>query len=127
MNSGLSKVTIEKICAVFANFAEIEQAVLYGSRAQGNFKPGSDIDLTLKGAGLTEYLRGEIADKLDDLLLPYSIDLSLLDKLDHAALRKHIERVGVVFYKRGTTASGVFMAEKTHGKLPLTPCKPDDL
>ncbi|MEO5353984.1 MAG: hypothetical protein H7835_12350 [Magnetococcus sp. XQGC-1] len=41
-----------------------------------------------------------IADALDDLLLPYSIDLSVFATLDHAPLREHIERVGVVFYER---------------------------
>ena len=99
MKYGLSEATIEKIRGVFAQFPEIEKAVLYGSRAKGNFKTGSDIDLTLYGAALTHDLRGTIADKLDDLLLPYTIDLSLFDELDHAELREHIERVGVVFYE----------------------------
>jgi len=100
MKYGLTETTVEKIQGVFARFPSIEKAVLYGSRAKGNFKTGSDIDLTLYGATLTPDLRALIADALDDLLLPYSIDLSLFDTLDHAELRKHIERVGVVFYER---------------------------
>ena len=100
MKYGLTKAAIEKICAVFARFREIEKAVLYGSRAKGNFKPGSDIDLTLYGEALTSDLRSAIASALDDLLLPYTIDLSVFDDLDHVKLREHIERVGVVFYER---------------------------
>ena len=100
MKYGLPKTAIEKICAVFARFREIEKAVLYGSRAKGNFKLGSDIDLTLYGEALTSDLRSAIASALDDLLLPYTIDLSVFDDLDHVKLRKHIERVGVVFYER---------------------------
>jgi type I restriction enzyme S subunit len=100
MKYGLSELTIEKIRGVFAQFSEIEKAVLYGSRAKGNFKTGSDIDLTLYGAAITSDLHATIADRLDDLLLPYSIDLSLFDELDHAKLREHIERVGMVFYER---------------------------
>jgi restriction endonuclease S subunit len=100
MNYGLSESTVEKIRGVFAQFPEIEKAVLYGSRAKGNFKTGSDIDLTLYGAALTSDLYATIADRLDDLLLPYSIDLSLFDEIDHAKLREHIQRVGVFFYER---------------------------
>ncbi|MDP5009267.1 MAG: nucleotidyltransferase domain-containing protein, partial [Glaciimonas sp.] len=93
---GLSDATIEKICGVFARFPAVEKAVLYGSRAKGNFKSGSDIDLTLYGATLTHDLLTTIADELDELLLPYMIDLSLFAQLDHAKLREHIARVGVV-------------------------------
>jgi len=100
MKYGLTEATAEKICGVFARFPEIEKAVLYGSRAKGNFKTGSDIDLTLYGAALTPDLRSTIASELDDLLLPYTIDLSIFAELDHAELREHIECVGVVFYQR---------------------------
>ncbi len=100
MRYGLSEETIEKICSVFANHPAIDQAVLYGSRAKGTFKPGSDIDLSLNGAGISSKELGDIAFELDDLLLPYSIDLLVFDQLDHAELREHIERVGVIFYQR---------------------------
>lgn len=100
MKYGLPESTIEKIRAVFARFPEIDKAVLYGSRAKGTFKPGSDIDLTLYGATLTPAICATIADALDELLLPYSIDLSVFSKLNHARLEEHIQRIGVVFYAR---------------------------
>jgi len=100
MQYGLTATTVEKINGVFARFPEIERAVLYGSRAQGNFEAGSDIDLTLYGDALTSDLCAAIASALDDLLLPYTIDLSLLDEITHVALREHIERVGLLFYDR---------------------------
>lgn len=100
MKYGLPEATVEKICGVFARFQEVEKAVLYGSRAKGNYKAGSDIDLTLYGEQLTSRLCATIASELDDLLLPYTIDLSVFDELNHAKLREHIERVGVVFYQR---------------------------
>lgn len=100
MKHGLSETTVENICVVFARFPEIEKVILYGSRAKGNFKTGSDIDLTLCGAALTSDLCSTVASALDDLLLPYTIDLSVFDELDHAKLRDHIDRVGVVFYER---------------------------
>lgn len=100
MRYGLSEQTIAKICGVFARHPAIDKAVLYGSRAKGNFKPGSDIDLTLFGDSLTSRELGIIDEELDGLLLPYQIDLSLFNQIDHAKLREHIERVGVVFYQR---------------------------
>ena len=100
MKHGLTKTTVEKICAVFARFPEIDKAVLYGSRAKGNFKTGSDIDLTLYGGPLTPDLCATIASALDDLLLPYTIDLSVFNELNNAKLREHIERVGMLFYER---------------------------
>lgn len=100
MNHGLNDETVNKICKVLANFAEIETAVLYGSRAKGNFKTGSDIDLTLFGKKLTLQLLNDVAEALDELLLPYTIDLSIFDKLNHPELCDHIQRIGVVFYQK---------------------------
>jgi len=100
MKYGLTQTTVEKICAVFARFPAVEKAVLYGSRAKGNFKLGSDIDLTLYGEALSYDLCSAIALELDDLLLPYTIDLSVFDMLKTASLLEHIQRVGVVFYER---------------------------
>ena len=100
MKYGLPDTAIEKINAVFASFPAVEKVVLYGSRAKGNYKPGSDIDLTMHGAALNTSLCGEIADKLDELLLPYMIDLSIFAELKHPELEAHIERVGVVFYEQ---------------------------
>lgn len=98
---GLSEITIEKICSVFARHPEIEQAILYGSRAKGNFKNGSDIDLTLRGGNdLTQELLYVIILELDDLLLPYTIDISLFNALSDSDLIEHIQRVGVLFYER---------------------------
>ncbi|MCX6913826.1 MAG: restriction endonuclease subunit S, partial [Verrucomicrobia bacterium] len=100
MKYGLPETAVAKLCAVFAGFPAVEKAVLYGSRAKGNFKTGSDIDLTLYGEAVTSDLCSEVASALDDLLLPYTIDLSVFEELNHAKLREHIERVGVLFYER---------------------------
>ena len=100
MKYGLSDSTVGKICAIFSEFPGIERAILYGSRAKGNYKPGSDIDLTLHGASLTPRLCATIAETLDELMLPYEVDLSLFDSLDSVELREHIARAGVVFYSR---------------------------
>ena len=103
MKYGLRQHTVDQICAVLAQYSQVERAVLYGSRAKGNYNPGSDIDLTLFGTGLTPRLCASIAEALDDLLLPYTIDLSLFAQLQHPELEAHIQRVGQVFYAREHT------------------------
>jgi len=100
MNHGLSAATVAKIHEVFGRHPEIEKAVLYGSRARGNFKPGSDIDLTLIGEKLDSKILGRLDSELDDLLLPYEFDISIFSNLAHQELIGHIRRVGIVFYER---------------------------
>ncbi len=100
MEFGLSEETSAKIRGVLAHFPEIDQATMYGSRAKGTFRPGSDIDLTLTGSMLTPDIRSRISLELDDLLLPYEIDLSLFSDLHNDELCAHIARIGKVFYKK---------------------------
>ena len=101
---GLPENTIAAICAVFARHPQVEKAILYGSRAKGNFRNGSDIDLTLCGGeDLTLTVQLRIMTELDDLLLPYSIDLSLLAKISDSEVVEHVERVGIIFYERTMT------------------------
>jgi len=99
MKYGLKQNTIERINAVFAAFPEVVEVILYGSRAKGNFRPGSDIDLTLKGKNLHLAELNQISSELDDLMLPWQIDLSLFHHIDSVDFIDHINRVGVVFYK----------------------------
>jgi predicted nucleotidyltransferase len=98
---GLQESTLQKIREVLADHAQVEAAILYGSRARGNYKNGSDIDLTLVGdRGLTMRVLYRIMDEMDDLLLPYTIDLSLHGDIEDAGLIAHIQRVGIPFYQR---------------------------
>ncbi len=96
---GLKEKHINSINGVFKKHTEIEEAILYGSRAKGNYRNGSDIDLTLKGEALTLSQLFKIEIQLDDLLLPYKIDLSIYHKIENPNLIEHIKRVGIVFYE----------------------------
>jgi len=99
---GLSQIVIGKINHILASHHEVEQAVIYGSRAKGNHKPGSDIDLTLIGKGLNLDVLNKISSEIDDLLLPYTIDLSIFTHIKNQDLINHISRVGLLFYKTET-------------------------
>lgn len=97
---GLKQSTLQDIQKVFSTFSEVEEVVLYGSRAKGNFKNGSDIDLTIKGENLNLKIINKISLSLDNLYLHYTFDLSIFNHISSSELIDHIQRVGKVFYKK---------------------------
>ena len=101
MRYGLSEKTLSTINAIFQKYPDVKQVILYGSRAKGNFRNGSDIDLSLKtedSFAHTSLLR--LANDFDDSDLPYFVDVSVYDKLSSQSLKAHINRVGKVIYSR---------------------------
>jgi len=98
MKFGLKDEVITNICNVFSNFAEIEKVIIYGSRAKGNYKNGSDIDLTLFGDGLEYSILSKLDFQLEELYLPYTFDISIFNMISNADLKEHISSVGQVFY-----------------------------
>ena len=98
---GLPQRTINEMHAIFAKHSKIKKVVVYGSRAMGSYRPGSDIDLTMFGEDLTYTDLLRISSDLEDSSIPYLVDLSIFDQLNHAELRDHIRRVGMVFYQKG--------------------------
>lgn len=97
---GLKESVLDQILSVFAASGEVYEAILYGSRAKGCYKPGSDIDITLKGDILTLKELNRISLALDDLLLPYTFDLSIYQHIDNPDLLAHIKRVGKILYQK---------------------------
>jgi predicted nucleotidyltransferase len=100
MKFGLKNTTVKQIVKIFSSFSLLEEAIIFGSRAKGNYKPASDIDITLKGDKLTLRDLNKISMALDDMPLPYTFDLSLFKQIDNPELLEHINRVGKVFYSR---------------------------
>jgi len=79
-------------------YPAIETAILYGSRAKGNYKPTSDIDIVLKGKNVDLTILNNVSINLDDLLLPNQFDLSIYHHIDNQELSDHIAGVGKVIY-----------------------------
>ena len=100
MRFGLEEKTISKITDVFKKFEQIESVIIYGSRAKGTNREGSDIDLTLIGNNLDLKLLNIISDNLDNLLLPYKFDISIYNYLKNTDIIEHIKRVGINFYTK---------------------------
>lgn len=99
-NTGLSADTVRRISEVFARNADIERVVLYGSRAMGNYTVGSDIDFVVDAPNMPFRALLQLQVELDDLLLPYTLDVSLLHHIENPDLLDHIKRVGRLFFEK---------------------------
>lgn len=98
MNCGLSPSDQDLIRKTFSEFPQVNEAILFGSRALGNFKETSDVDLALKGnLSLSDVSR--IKARLEEgLPLPYFFDLVAYGLIDHPDLKAHIDTFGRSFY-----------------------------
>jgi predicted nucleotidyltransferase len=96
---GLTVSDLQCITDVIRKHPEVEQALIFGSRAMGNFKPGSDIDIVLQG-GLDENTALDISAELNEQTpLPYTFDVLAYSYITHLPLREHIDQYGQVFYQ----------------------------
>lgn len=102
---GLDNEEMNLLRQVFTSINGLDEVILYGSRAKGNYKPFSDIDITLKGESLTEEELSEVCLKLSDSTLPYFCDVSLFHHLSSPSLIDHINRRGKLIYKRDRQCS----------------------
>lgn len=100
MPYGLTDTQLDRVRRVLAQTPRLERAVLFGSRAKGTHKPGSDIDLALMGDAFQFADRLRLDNELDDLDLPVFFDLVMYGQISEPALREHIDRVGVTLYTR---------------------------
>ncbi len=100
MKFGLPETVIENIIKVFQLESNVESVILFGSRAKGNYKNGSDIDIAIKGSKLSFDNLLTLNQKLDELNLPYIIDLIDFRSIKERDLIEHINRVGIVIYSK---------------------------
>ena len=101
---GMIEEELNLLCSLFARQKEIEQVILYGSRAKGTHKPFSDVDITLLGIGLSRSHLNRLMADIDESSLPYSFDISILSTITNPDLMEQIENTGVVLYQRGGTS-----------------------
>lgn len=97
MKFGLAIETIQQLEKVILSSNSVEKIIIYGSRAKGDFQAGSDIDLVLLGDSIRFEDLSKMEAAIDDLLLPYKIDLSSMQEITNQDLREHINRVGKEF------------------------------
>lgn len=102
VDTGLSQEQNLEIERILAHNPQVEKAILIGSRAMGNFKPGSDVDIVLSGTGLESQTVHVVADQLnEETNIPYFFDILDLSQLRNSELLRHIEEYGITIYEKG--------------------------
>jgi uncharacterized protein len=96
---GLDDAVVKSIIAILERYPEITEARLYGSRAKGNAKAESDVDLALLG-NLAELAAEVVADELEELPFPYRFDVKAYGSIKNKALKEHVDRVGKTIYRK---------------------------
>jgi predicted nucleotidyltransferase len=97
---GIPKKSMDLITGALSAFPEIEKASFFGSRAMGNYKNGSDVDLVVYGSRLTPEMLNRLSRQLnEELPLAYYFDLVHYDTLQQGALKNHIDEYAKCFYK----------------------------
>jgi predicted nucleotidyltransferase len=107
---GLSQNHIDQICEKMAVFKEIEEVLIFGSRAMGNYKKGSDNDLALKGKGVTTSTANKLKLELSEkTTMPYYFDVIAYARSKNQALINHIDKYGIKiheFFETNTSKVG---------------------
>ena len=99
---GISPKSYELILSTISSIPEIEKAAIYGSRAIGNYKKGSDIDVVLFGNNLTQEILLKLKVKLEhELPIPYFFDLTHYESISKPELKKHIDDFCKLIYSSG--------------------------
>jgi uncharacterized protein len=105
MPYGLRNSDLSHMINAFSQFEAVTAVVLFGSRAKGNYQPGSDVDLAVKGGLITHTTVNQLSDCLnEEKPLPYFFDIVHFDSLSDVPLLEHIERVGIVIFEASQDA-----------------------
>jgi uncharacterized protein len=98
--TGLSDAELQTLRAVFARFPEIEEVILFGSRASGTHRPSSDIDLAIKGKSITLDTLAKLRYILEEETnLPYFFDVLIYNRVENEALKKAIDEGGEEIFR----------------------------
>ena len=98
---GLKESDLENIISILQQQPEVEEAIIFGSRAKGNFRIGSDVDIAVKGSLLNFKLISRLSFLLnEETLMPYHFDLLNYNTVSNKNLISHIDRMGIPFYTK---------------------------
>ena len=97
---GFTDRDIKTLQDIFKKYPDVKNVFIFGSRAKGTYKQGSDIDLAIMNEGVKDMVIGKMKSDFEDSNLPYIVDLVNYHTIKHSELKNHIDKVGVPFYKK---------------------------
>jgi predicted nucleotidyltransferase len=100
---GLKERDLEYIHAALVNWPQVEQAIIFGSRALGNYKKGSDIDLAITGQKVKESMCKKISEQLnEEYPIPFFVEVINYNTINNQALKEHIQNHGIIIYQKSS-------------------------
>lgn len=97
---GLTDKSYQELMKILASFPEIEEAIIYGSRARGDFGRASDVDLSIKGSRFDRHTLARMNDKLYESHIPLFFDTHIYDNIKNLKFKANIDREGKVLYRK---------------------------
>lgn len=97
---GLPERNVNTLVAILEKYSDVTEVFIFGSRAKGNYKPGSDIDLAIMNTGLHDKTLNQILSDFSESNIPFQLDLVDIHQIKTPELMEHIQRVGLPFYQR---------------------------
>lgn len=97
---GIPKDLLLNLKEIFSKHSEVNCVKIYGSRAKGTFREGSDVDITLIGNDIDNTILNNIEFEIDELDSPYLFDVSIYSQLSSVNLKEHIDRIGIEIYSK---------------------------
>jgi len=95
---GIDETIWKQILTTCFGFSGVKRVILYGSRARGDYRQGSDIDIAIDAPKITSREFSQIWHAVDDLPIIYTFDIVHLQALTNKPLLKAIHEDGVVFH-----------------------------
>lgn len=96
--NGLSSEDLNIISEILKQYPQVKEAFIFGSRAKGTQRAGSDVDIAIKGSELDELVFAISGQLNDETPLPYTFDVVVINPSSNDELQDHIRRVGISFY-----------------------------
>ena len=97
---GLTDKSYKELLEILASIPEIEEVLIYGSRARGDYWRASDVDLSIKGKDIVRRTLALLNDKLYESHIPQIFDTHIYSDIKSQTFKDNVDQDGKVIYRR---------------------------
>ncbi|ERT69052.1 MULTISPECIES: nucleotidyltransferase family protein [Cetobacterium] len=94
MKFGLKERELDEIKVLYYLFPEIDEIVIFGSRARGDYSRVSDIDIAIKGD--VDKIMYKIRDYFEESSIIYTVDVVNYISISNQDFKENIDSEGVI-------------------------------
>jgi len=98
---GLKDEYIQTFLEIIAKFDNVEKVALFGSRATGNHKKASDVDIVIFGENVNAALACAIKFEIEEeTIIPYFFDVIAYQVIKNEKLKEHIDKKSIILWNK---------------------------